>query len=165
LCPILNGRPFENTGPPITLYNIVFSQFLEDFSNANLQIPSDFLLWIENLIYAATDSYADEERDQKMRSMFSNKLGTVSLIEYGEGRMKCKSDGMFTSITSIDLATAYLGIFERKNEIGAGGSDPTIQGAIYFRDYWSQSNVRKIFNPLISVICNHVAISNTFHSG
>ncbi|RIB19165.1 hypothetical protein C2G38_2015932 [Gigaspora rosea] len=79
-----------------------------------------------------------------MRIMFLDKLGTVSVIEYGQGRMKCKSDGVFTSTTNIDLITAYLGIFKGKNEIGTGGSDPTIQGAIYFRDYWSQSNVDKI---------------------
>ncbi|CAG8797757.1 2770_t:CDS:2, partial [Gigaspora rosea] len=150
-CPILNGRPFENTGPPITLYHIIFSQFLGDLSNANIEIPSDFLLWIDDLIYAATDSYVEEEdRNQKMRIMFLDKLGTVSVIEYGQGRMKCKSDGVFTSTTNIDLITAYLGIFKGKNEIGTGGSDPTIQGAIYFRDYWSQSNNAAALRPLSS---------------
>src|SRR4051812_40597219 len=48
--PILNGQLLCNTGPPITLYNKVFSKFLDDFSNVNLKIPSDFLSWTEELI-------------------------------------------------------------------------------------------------------------------
>ncbi|GES78916.1 hypothetical protein RCL_jg21804.t1 [Rhizophagus clarus] len=107
--PIFNGRPFGNSGPPITLYSDTFVKFLNDFNNVDQIIPPDFLQWTEQLIIAASDSYIDEEtRNTKIRTIFSMKLGTVIIIEYGEGRQKCKK----------------------------GGSDPTIQGAIYYRDYW-----------------------------
>ena len=41
--PILNGRPLSNTGPPITLYNDAFGQFLNDFSDEDLEIPLNIL--------------------------------------------------------------------------------------------------------------------------
>jgi len=82
--PILNGRPFENSGPPITLYNDVFGKFLDDFNNVNLEIPSNFLQWTERLIVAATDSYGDEdERNKKIRRIFSEELGNMLIVEYG----------------------------------------------------------------------------------
>ncbi|PKC57638.1 hypothetical protein RhiirA1_352806 [Rhizophagus irregularis] len=141
--PILNGRPLCNTGPPITLYNKVFSKFLDDFSNVNLKIPSDFLSWTEELILAATNGYGDEEeRNEAIRGKFSEKFSTMLLIEYGKKKQKCKSDGMI--VTEVNLINAYLGILEGKNEIGTAKNDPTIQGAIYYRDYWSQSNVDQI---------------------
>ncbi|KAF0436935.1 putative crinkler family protein [Gigaspora margarita] len=62
-------------------------QFPDDLNSANIEIPSDFLLWIDDLIYAVTDSYVEEEeRNQKMRIMFSDKLGTVS--EYSKERTR-----------------------------------------------------------------------------
>ncbi|CAG8683846.1 10595_t:CDS:2, partial [Dentiscutata erythropus] len=103
-CPILNGRPFENTSPPITLYHIIFSQFLGDLSNANIEIPSDFLLWIDDFIYAAIDSYFEEERNQKMRSLFSDKLGTVLVIEYGQGREYSKER---TRLEQVEVTPLY----------------------------------------------------------
>jgi hypothetical protein len=43
--------------------------------------------------------------------------------------------------TSLDTLIAYLGILEGKNEIETDKNDPTIQEALYYRDYWSQDNV------------------------
>jgi len=105
--PILNGRPLCNTGPPITLYNKVFGKFLDDFSNVNLKIPPDFLSWTEELILAATNYYGDEEeRNEKIREKFSEKFGTLLLIEYGKKKQKCKSDGVI--VTEVNLMNACL---------------------------------------------------------
>ncbi|UZO05324.1 uncharacterized protein OCT59_025681 [Rhizophagus irregularis] len=110
--PILNGRPLENTGPPIALFNNTFSLFLNDFHNENLEITSDFLIWTEELILAAADSYDnEEERNEKIRVILMEKLEPYCLFF----------------------------VHSSKN-------DPTIQGAIYYRDYWSQQNVEQIRN-------------------
>ena len=75
-----------------------------------------------------------------MRATLSEILGTILLVEYGEDkRQKCKCDGVIT--TTLGQHIAYLGILEGKNEIGTAQNDPTIQGALYYRDYWSQNNV------------------------
>ncbi|PKK72903.1 hypothetical protein RhiirC2_776662 [Rhizophagus irregularis] len=132
--PILNGRPLENTGPPIALFNNTFSLFLNDFHNENLEITSDFLIWTEELILAAADSYDnEEERNEKIRVILMEKLGAILLIESGKIKKKCKSDGIFT------ITSGLFFVHSSKN-------DPTIQGAIYYRDYWSQQNVEQIRN-------------------
>ncbi|RGB37856.1 hypothetical protein C1646_756386 [Rhizophagus diaphanus] len=132
--PILNGQPLENTGPPIALFNNTFSLFLNDFHNENSEITSDILRWTEKLILAVADSYDnEEERNEKIREILMEKLGAILLIESGKTKQKCKSDGIFTSISGLFF------VHSSKN-------DPTIQGAIYYRDYWSQQNVEQIRN-------------------
>jgi hypothetical protein len=53
--PILNGRPLEHTGPPITIYDRSFSFFLENFKNVDLTIPPEIMEWVIEVISAATD--------------------------------------------------------------------------------------------------------------
>ncbi|GBB83699.1 hypothetical protein RclHR1_01040004 [Rhizophagus clarus] len=140
--PILNGRPLENIGPPITLYNSAFSLFLNHLNDENLEIPSDFLKWAEKLIFAAADNYDNgEECNEIMRKIFMENLGSIFLIAYEKKNQKYKSDEVF--ITSSGLLV-----------VGIGKNDPTIQGAIYYRNYWSQQNVCFNFNPL----CGYVVI-------
>ncbi|GES77882.1 hypothetical protein RCL_jg29394.t1 [Rhizophagus clarus] len=130
--PILNGRPLENIGPPITLYNSAFSLFLNHLNDENLEIPSDFLKWAEKLIFAAADNYDNgEECNEIMRKIFMENLGSIFLIAYEKKNQKYKSDEVF--ITSSGLLV-----------VGIGKNDPTIQGAIYYRNYWSQQNVEQI---------------------
>jgi hypothetical protein len=81
--PILNGRPLANTGPPVTIYNSAFSLFLNNFSDENLEIPPDFLGWADKLILNATKiNEYEEERNERMREILSEKLGTILLVEY-----------------------------------------------------------------------------------
>jgi hypothetical protein len=114
------------------------------------------LRFAEELILEATKHYnIEDDRSEKMREMLSDKLGTIVVIEYGENkRQQCKSDGVL--LIQHGLYIAYSGVIEIKNEIGTGKNDPTIQGAIYYRDYWSQNNVRLILilcaNPCIHII-------------
>ncbi|CAI2177060.1 16235_t:CDS:2 [Funneliformis geosporum] len=121
--PILNGRPLELTGPPITIHNRTFGQFLEDFRNTNLVVPSDIMEWVVDIISAATDRYTiEDERMDTMREILSKKFGTISVISYG--RKGCKSDGILT--TKVGIHNAIMGIFEGKNEVGSGGTDPSV---------------------------------------
>ena len=52
-----SGRPLDLIGPPITLYNRVFSEFLENFENENLDKPSDIFNLITDLIHATAEFY------------------------------------------------------------------------------------------------------------
>ncbi|GES85519.1 hypothetical protein RCL_jg6534.t2 [Rhizophagus clarus] len=115
--PILNGRPLANTGPPITLYNDAFSLFLNNFNDENLIIPPDFLKWADKLILEATNNYNNEEEwNEKMREILSERLGAILLVEYGK---KNKN-------TRVMECLRFL--------------------ALYYRDYWSQNNVKTIRN-------------------
>ncbi|CAI2171158.1 11819_t:CDS:2 [Funneliformis geosporum] len=107
--PILNGRPLEHTCPPITIYNRTFGQFLEDFRNSDLVVPSDIMEWVVDIISVATDRYTIEgERMDTIREILSKKIGTISVISYG--RKGCKSDGIRTA--KVGFHDAYIGIFE-----------------------------------------------------
>ncbi|CAB4385719.1 unnamed protein product [Rhizophagus irregularis] len=85
-----------------------------------------------------------------MREILSEKLGTILLVEYKKNRQKCKSDGVLT--TSLGTLIAYLGILEGKNEIETDKNDPTIQEALYYRDYWSQDNKLLLFPSFIITV-------------
>lgn len=56
-------------------------------------------------------------------------------------KKKTKMQEWWSVTTSLDTLIAYLGILEGKNEIETDKNDPTIQEALYYRDYWSQDNV------------------------
>ncbi|PKK75445.1 hypothetical protein RhiirC2_708129 [Rhizophagus irregularis] len=92
----------------------------------------------------------EEERNERMREILSEKLGTILLVEYKKNRQKCKSDGVLT--TSLGTLIAYLGILEGKNEIETDKNDPTIQEALYYRDYWSQDNKLLLFPSFIITV-------------
>lgn len=127
----------------------------------NLEIPSDVLEWVVEVISIATDIYRTEsDRIIEMREILSKKFGTILVVEYGRNGYKC--DGVLTAKVN-NILTAYIGILEAKNELGLGGCDPSYQGALYYQGYWSQSSVRLIFNPLISLVQIHML--NTFYSG
>ncbi|CAB5216686.1 unnamed protein product [Rhizophagus irregularis] len=127
-----------------------FSLFLNNFSDENLEIPPDFLGWADKLILNATKiNEYEEERNERMRKIFSEKLGTI-LVEYKKNRQKCKSNGVLT--TSLGTLIAYLEILEGKNEIETDKNDPTIQEALYYRDYWSRDNKLLLFPSFINTV-------------
>ena len=52
-----------------------------------------------------------------------------------------EADGIITTAIS-DGHLALRGIFENKNEIGATGCDPNLQGCLSYIKYWSMAEVR-----------------------
>ncbi|RIB07705.1 hypothetical protein C2G38_2252459 [Gigaspora rosea] len=138
--PILNGRPLELTGPPINIYNRVFTKFLEDFNSIELEVPPDTLEWVMDIISASADKYFIEDgRMNNMREILSKIFGTIVLTSYAKG---CSCDGLLTA--KVGLLDAYIGIIEGENEVGSGETDPSLKAAIYYRDYWSQTVVEQI---------------------
>ncbi|CAB5382413.1 unnamed protein product [Rhizophagus irregularis] len=144
--PILNGRPLDLIGPPITLYHRAFSEFLENFEDVNLEISPDIFNWITDFIFAAAEFYdTEDERLEKIRDILSKKW-TIDLIEYQKkSGIGYSCDGVFMCKIKNKL-TAYIAFIEGKNEVGLGGCDPSIQGAIYYRDHWSQHCAQEIRN-------------------
>ncbi|KAF9103421.1 hypothetical protein BGX27_010595 [Mortierella sp. AM989] len=133
--PILNGRPFEKAGPPIALFHTVFGAFLRDKSSyigREDQIDRGFSLEVSQLYNT------EHQRLTAIKPTLGNILGDIldaPLFTVGEAR----SDGVL--VTSVGSERAFRMILEGKNEIGTGGSDPTIQIAQYYRTFWSQDNI------------------------
>ncbi|CAG8637197.1 3197_t:CDS:2, partial [Paraglomus occultum] len=115
---ILNLRPPECCGLPVMLFHSVFSKFLHNFHNESLDIPAE--LYREVLEFS--------------------QIAGKSIVT-GNGAML---DGaMFTNVRNF-AENAITLVMEDKNEIGAGGNDPSIQGACAYAKYWAQNWVKNI---------------------
>ena len=137
---VLNGRPFERTGPPIVLYSDVLGQFLEDLVDQTIVIPGSHYKWTEKFLWAASEFYHNEaQRREVLVDGLAELFGHVEMIQYGAGQYKPAADGTLTTTIGKDIA--YRMILEIKNEMCAGMSEPTIQGSLYYHGYWSQNDV------------------------
>ena len=134
---ILNGRPFEHTGPPIVLYSDVFGQFIAASTDQTLAIPVERYKWTDDFLFSASQFYKDEnQRRSCVLSQLAKLIGHVDQLQYGTGSA---SDGILSS--KVDDAIAYRMIFELKKEMCSSHSEPMIQGSLYYHGYWSQKDV------------------------
>jgi hypothetical protein len=60
------------------------------------------------------------------------------------GKKNTSSDSVLTTVLTKKFLAYWL-IMEVKWEIGEGGCDPTLQGALYYQGYWSQDRVHFLF--------------------
>ncbi|KAG8900890.1 hypothetical protein FRB99_005679 [Tulasnella sp. 403] len=122
---IRTGRPYSNSGYPVSLYHPVFSDFLKDIHDLNFVPKPDLLQTARELVIAAADYYPVEAS-----------IPVFKLEARAIGRQKAvKADGVVD--TTRPEGEAFRLIMEVKNEIGSGESDPTIQGALSYSRYWS----------------------------
>lgn len=57
---ILNGRPYEQTGPPIVLFHSVFGIFINNIKNENLSIPVGHYAWTEDFLWESAKFHQDD---------------------------------------------------------------------------------------------------------
>ncbi|CAE6494428.1 unnamed protein product [Rhizoctonia solani] len=129
---ILIGRPAEHTGPPIVLYHPVFGRFLRNLRSLE---PLSAITYARAVDYFQTSQalYKDESirrggRDESSRRLLGTVLGGL-LMKSGD--YDTRPDGVATTSNG-----AWCIIMEMKNEIGSGGSDPTIQAAQSYSRCW-----------------------------
>ncbi|KAF8749317.1 hypothetical protein RHS01_10150 [Rhizoctonia solani] len=139
---ILNGRPVQRIGLPVGLYHPVFDKFVSSLS-ANIsvptgEIPQTFYDKMKELLGASQDMYEREiGRDGRDRKIC---LALSGLIEHdmpSVDRSGTKPDGV---VSGVDGEICM--VIEVKNEIGVGGSDPTIQGAISYAQLWGDDMMK-----------------------
>ncbi|CAG8548299.1 7119_t:CDS:2 [Paraglomus occultum] len=138
---ILNGRPFEQTGPPVVLFHPVFGEFIRDMDDQSLVIPDKTYQLTEDFLWASAEFYDDEDaRKTTIKKILGKIWGHIGSANFG--KRDCSSDGVL--ITNINESVAYRMILEFKNEVGTGGTDPTLQTALYYRGYRSQDDAKSI---------------------
>ncbi|CAE6483227.1 unnamed protein product [Rhizoctonia solani] len=129
---ILNGRPAELTGPPIVLYHPVFGRFLRNLQSSE---PLSVEILADTVHYFQTSQnlFQDEStrrlgRDDRSGHLLGTMLGGLLLRaeEYNT-----RPDGVAPTSNG-----AWCIIMEMTNEIGAGGSDPSIQAARSYSRVW-----------------------------
>ena len=139
---ILNHRPPHCVGPPIFLYHEIFSKFLDDYTNEELELQTGHCAWTIELIEIMAKVYDIE--DSRLREFRDHMISLTGQFSTAENEYKSKSDGILqTTTTSGQIG--FRVILEMKNEIGTGRSDPTIQAALSYAKYWAQSQVLVCF--------------------
>ena len=88
---------------------------------------------IDHIFYVFSDLYKDEDkRASAIQRPLRTLLGRAFTITKVD---KVESDGVMHQ--PCGHFTAYLMIYELKNEIGEGGSDPYNQASLAYQRYWS----------------------------
>ncbi|QRV74611.1 WaaY domain-containing protein [Ceratobasidium sp. AG-Ba] len=140
---IKNGRPPQRSGLPIGLYHPVFDKFLSrlettDFSSIPSGTRTEFFGNLKKLLNASPALYGKEPgangRDISIRGYLSALLGFAMPSVDLNG---AKPDG----VVSGSNEAIYM-VIEVKNEVGTGGSDPTIQGAVSYVKQWGSETKR-----------------------
>jgi hypothetical protein len=147
---LLIGRPdWHRESLPIGLYNPVFDRFSAtlktepdevDLGNPRHMIASE-------LCASATEIYATEQErwnaikpklelllDGKIEDNVKAKASTSN--GNGSTGSRAAADGVIRSTAAGH--EFFHAVFELKNEIGTGNSDPSVQGAFSYRSYCAQ---------------------------
>lgn len=133
--PVLNGRPFEYSGPPLGLYHPVFNAF-EEGLKADDPIPLDTRRYTRRYIEVSAGVYQNEaERMQASRSILDELFGGEL---HAVISTKVESDGVI--LATCVMWDGYILIFEMKNEIGTGNVDPFVQASLAYQKYISSEN-------------------------
>jgi hypothetical protein len=120
------------------MYNEVFSKFLFDYNDEDLEPSARLCRWTIKFIRSMTDIYGDEDGRETAFQDFIGKLTNESLTKQsttdGFG-----NDGMIECRTAI--GEVLIVNIEIKNEVGTGNCDPYIQGIFSYSKYWARDKV------------------------
>ncbi|POG67685.1 hypothetical protein GLOIN_2v1800226 [Rhizophagus irregularis DAOM 181602=DAOM 197198] len=143
---IYNLRPPECSGPPVSLFHPVFGQFLIDYRNHSLSIPAERYMQVQDFCNRAGQIYKNEGFRQKaLRPFFTSLFDGIQPISIVTNNGSIDDDVLLTDNVVLGEKAVPI-LWEYKNEIGAGGKDPSIQGGCGYAKYWAQSQTIKIRN-------------------
>ncbi|KAK2467220.1 hypothetical protein APHAL10511_000769 [Amanita phalloides] len=145
--PIMNGHPMENHGLPVHLFNPAFSHFQRTLIDPNINLTADDYSRAYKYIHVSATLYKTEAlRHDTISTCLSEGVcfGLIPVINTNG----TKADGSIVTPT-LDNYPARAGIYELKNEIGAGSSDPAIEGSLSYRKTW----VSKTLAPICHACC------------
>lgn len=133
------GRPSSTTGPPITIYHPVFSDFVGLISSEDKELSPRDVKAARQLMDAGAQFFESEAKRFRVIQPYLNVLLGDHLTG-APGPYQCHPDGvLFIAQGNSDLLVPVL-VFELKNEMGAGGSDATTQGSFSWRKLWAEDD-------------------------
>ncbi|KAF8327078.1 hypothetical protein F5887DRAFT_178051 [Amanita rubescens] len=142
--PVMNGRPAENHGLPVHLFHPVFSLFQRTLADPDIDLSSDDYAIAHTYMSASAAIYETESLRYDAASLCLAKA-TQLMISNSANSDRTSAGGSFLAPTSYFL-NAIAGFYELKNELGAGSSDPTVQGSLLYRKVWVSSELDSIRN-------------------
>ncbi|KAJ7867598.1 hypothetical protein B0H13DRAFT_2559789, partial [Mycena leptocephala] len=139
---IYDGRFRANepatTAPPVELYHPVFAKFISACASST-PIPDDHLRHTSALMrkLSVIATY-EKRRDEETRNIFEDLLQVT--LETVPNQDKISADFCHLTATPFNISAADL-ITEVKAELGAGGSDPSVQSSFSFTRFWVHDTV------------------------
>ena len=135
--PVLNGRPYNNCGPPIQLFHPVFSSFETAMESASPLVADAHLYDTVRLFCQAAAQLYDtkDKRSDAIQQYLAALLGRAFIIVEAPS---VKSDAVV--LQSCGSSTAYLVILDLANEIGMGHADPCYRAGLAYRKYWADES-------------------------
>jgi hypothetical protein len=128
-----DGRPEGRAGLPPRLYHAAFTQFQVSLHDTSNEFSSEFLSLVAEFMDTCTQVFPNEKFRFKALKPLLDKLLTSEFVNLAVG--DAKADG--TILTNVpDGPIAFRAMWELKNEIGCGGSDPVTQVSYSYRKYW-----------------------------
>jgi hypothetical protein len=129
----------------VHLYHDVFTTFTSVYDDTSRKIPLDIQNHIFNLCRDSSELYKTVSGKERGESIRLNAILPLYRLILGEamqshGVVGGEADVVITTTTS-DGQLVPRGIFEFKNEIGAGGCDPNLQGPLSYIKYWASDTV------------------------
>jgi hypothetical protein len=138
--PVCNGRPADNCGLPVYIFHPAFAEFLLELTNPSLILTADDYRKTQEYITLSSSFYPTElvRQDAIITSLKAAMSFDLFSVKNRDGTWP---DGTIMMPTTVREVHAPVGIWELKNEIGSGGSDPSIQGALSYRKIWAVEDV------------------------
>jgi hypothetical protein len=128
----------------VHLYHDVFTAFTSVYQDKTREIPLDIQKHIFNLCSESSGLYKTDkkERGESKRLNAILPIYTSILGEKMQSHRVARGEAD-VAITTVmnDGQMALRGLVEFKNEIGAGGCDPNLQGHLSYMKYWATDAV------------------------
>lgn len=136
--PVNIGRPFDTTGPAISIYHPVFSKFAALVEDPKVFPSAEDVVAAYELIVIAAEVHPSETAYLKdiwprVNRLLGNRAITRSPWDY-----PCKPEGVL--FHKVDVGTAPFLVVHTKSEIGTSGLDITDQAAFSFHELWAVSS-------------------------
>ncbi|KAJ3733131.1 hypothetical protein DFJ43DRAFT_1069382 [Lentinula guzmanii] len=137
--PLLDGRFNGRAGgqtvaPPIEIYHPVFGAFSKRREDPELEVPSDVLRHTASLLRSVSKiSVQETPRDSETRGILAKILGVSFEHVVNTDETSCEFMCVQHTPQSINAAPA---LFQIKGELGAGGSDPSVQASFSYARFY-----------------------------
>ncbi|PBK86629.1 hypothetical protein ARMGADRAFT_1035486 [Armillaria gallica] len=144
---VLDGRynaakDQQTIAPPIELFHPVFAQFCAKLADTEMVIPEDIIRDTASLMHSSSVIHISKQpRTQESHTLLSKILKQSFL--HPTDLYHPSADIALGGNTAVD-ETAAVVIAEEMSELGAGGSEPSVQGFFSSIKFWVDATHQKI---------------------
>jgi hypothetical protein len=129
----------------VHLFHNVFTTFTSVYNDKTREIPLDIQKHIFNLCHVSSELYKTATRKEPGEQKRLNAILPIYRLILDEKMQTHRVVGGEADVTITttmkDGQMALRGLVELKNEIGAGGCDPNLQGPLSYMKYWATDAV------------------------